>query len=211
MATKPRVKKETAVASAVQAAHSALIAILSTYQDQTAANVVASESRSKLECATLITLWTASVDRAADCIALLGDGQKSTKKVDGVKGSVVDALVKQYADKLHVNVRSEVHKMRTVFQHLHIPAVREAAEKRGLRAAYDTAKPKAAAEVAAAPAVAPVGSAMDRVTAILSEEGGFDAAIAALRSYFVKAADSIGLSKLGEVEVHLMSKTKKQA
>jgi hypothetical protein len=203
--------KKTAVASAVQAAHSALITILCTYQDQTAANVAATESRSKQECAILITLWTASVDRAADCIALLGDGQKSTKKVDGVKGSVVDALVKQYADKLHVNVRSEVHKMRTVFHGLHLPAVREAAEKRGLRAAYEAAKPKAAAEVEVAVAAKPAGSAVDRVAAILLEEGGFDAALTALRSYFVRAADSIGLAKLSEVEVHLSSKTKKTA
>jgi hypothetical protein len=210
MATKPRTKPaKSQVATAVQAAHAVLLPILCTLQDVTQANVLAGESRSKQVCAALIALYDNSTNRAADGIALLGDGKKGTKKDDGVKGSIVDALVKQYGDKLHVNVRSEVSKMRIVYAELHNPLVRKAAEENGLRAARNIAKPKAAAETEVAVATKPAGTVVDRAVAILSEDGGFDAMLTALRSHFVRAADSIGLSKMSEIEVHLMSKTKK--
>jgi hypothetical protein len=211
-ASKTSKTKPAQAASCVQVAHLALLPLFVAMQDRSAENQAIAGSRSSAEVKILCTLWDASTDRKADGIALLGDGEKGTKKAAGVKGTLADELVKKYAEKLSVSVRGEISQCRKVYANLGNPAMRAIAEKSGIRAAYDSLKATPEAKDAGAGTTTKVGgTAMERAVAILSEPDGFDALYAALRGYFLKASDSIGVSKLAEIELHMMAKTKKTA
>jgi hypothetical protein len=198
-----KLSKKNAVSAAV-VAHNALYPLLVGLQDQTQANVDAGASRSKAMVETLIALRANSTDYAADCIVILGDGLKGTKKDAGTKGTLADELAKAYGDKLHVSVRSQIAIIRKVAANIDVPAVREAAPK-GIRAMYDTLKAKTETTVVdAAPAAAAYSQAM--MVALVAEH--FDDAVFAMRAYLLRAADAIGVNKIGELEVHLHSKTR---
>jgi hypothetical protein len=199
---KPVVQTPVAIALAT------VFPLFDALQTQTDASIAGATSRSATVCAAIKTLHETSTDFGADCVAWLGDGKKSTKLDAGVKGTLADALVAKYGDKLHVNVRAEISRVRTVAQNWNRQDVRDAAEKSGIRKAYDTAKPRAApeAETATVATVAPAYSQSMMVELVAAH---FDDAVFALRAYLLRAADSIGVAKLGEIEVHLANKTRK--
>lgn len=197
----------TPVKTPVAIALASLLPVFDALQTQTDASIVLGTSRSASICATIKALHESSTDYAADCVTLFGDGLKHTKKAAGVKGTLADALVAKYSDKLHVNVRAEISRARTVAANWNNPAVRDAAEKSGIRKAYDVAKPKAASEATPVAPVTPV--AYSQATMVELVAAHFDDALFAIRAYLLRAADSISVAKLGEIECHLANKTRK--
>jgi hypothetical protein len=186
-----------------------LLPIFAGLQDRTSENVTLGTSRSAAIVAVIKTLHETSTDYSADCVKVLGDGNKGTKKDEGTKGTLADALTAKYGNALHVAVRNELAYARIVAANWNIVAVREAAEKSGLRKARDVAKPKAAPEAAPAAPAAPVTYSQAQMVEMVANH--FDDAIFAVRAYLLRCADSIGVAKLGEIEVHLANKTRKQA
>jgi len=183
--------------------------LFSAFQNRTSENSTLGASRSAGIVAAIKMLHETSTDYAADVVTLLGDGKKGTKKEDHAKGTLADALSAKFGDKLHISVRNETAWARIVASNWNNPAVREAAEKSGLRKARDVAKPKAAPE--AAPEAAPVAPQYSQSQMVEMVANHFDDAIFAVRAYLLRCADSIGVAKLGEIEVHLANKTRKQA
>lgn len=197
-----------AVLSPAQVAHAALLPVFESLQGATVAAVDASASRSKLIVSAIKALFETSTDYAADRVAVFGDGLRSTKKSEGTKGTLADALNSEFGDKLQVTVRSTLAHARAVAENWSNPAVREAAEKSGLRKARDVAKPSAKPETAKPETAKPEYS-----LAVMCEmvAAHLDDAIFALRQHMLHCADSISIAKIGEIEVHLASKTKKTA
>jgi len=202
-------KQVPATQTPIAIALATLFPLFSALQNRTSENVTLGASRSAGIVAAIKTLHATSTDYAADCVALLGDGKKGTKKEDHAKGTLADALSAKFGDKLHVSVRNETAWARIVASNWNIPAVREAAEKSGLRKARDVAKPKATPE--ATPEATPVSAQFAKDTALAWIHAHLDEALEAVRGDLLRAADSIGVSKLAELEIHLNSKTRKQA
>ena len=200
-------KQGPVVQTPVAIALATMFPLFSALQDRTTENSTLGASRSAGIVASIATLHATSTDYAADVVALLGDGKKGTKKEDHAKGTLADALSAKFGDKLHVSVRNETAWARIVASNWNNPAVREAAEKSGLRKARDVAKPKAAPE--AAPEAAPVAPQYSQSQMVEMVANHFDDAIFAVRAYLLRCADSIGVAKLGEIEVHLANKTRK--
>jgi len=198
----------TPVATPVQIALASMLPLFCALQERTTENVALGTSRSAGIVAAIGTLHKTSTDFAADRVALLGDANKGTKRADGTKGALVEALSAKYgANSLHVSVRNECAWARIVCENWNVPAVREAAEKSGLRKARDVAKPKAKPETSATPPS--VEKPYSQSEAVEFVAAHFDDVVYAMRAYLLRAADSIGIAKLGELEVHLSSKTRK--
>ena len=187
-----------------------LLPLFEALQERTSENQKTGVTRSAGIVAAIATLHATSTDYAADRAVLLGDASKGTKAVDGSKGTLCDALNAKYGKaNLHVIVRNEMTWARIVAENWNIVAVREAAEKSGLRKARDVAKPKAPPE--APPVAVPVSAQSAKDTALAWIHAHLDEALEAVRGDLLRAADSIGVSKLAELEIHLNSKTRKQA
>jgi len=202
-------KQVPATQTPIAIALATLFPLFSALQNRTSENVTLGASRSAGIVAAIKTLHATSTDYAADCVALLGDANKGTKKSDGTKGTLADSLVAEFGDKLSVVTRNELAYARIVAENWNIVAVREAAEKSGLRKARDVAKPKAPPEDV--PVAAPVAPQYSQSQMVEMVANHFDDAIFAVRAYLLRCADSIGVAKLGEIEVHLANKTRKQA
>lgn len=103
----------------------------------------ASVSRSKDAVVAIATLYATLPDAAEyqKAVALIfGNAKKSKAEKDpGLLSKKLDA-------KCPVTIRSFLSQCRTVAVNWGTPSVREAAEKSGIRAGYDAAKPKAEAE-----------------------------------------------------------------
>ena len=203
-----KTSKTSSIAAPVAVAYATMFPQFDALQVRTTDNKVAGISRSKVIVGAIALLHATSTDYAADTVALLGDGNKGTKKDDeGTKGTLADALTAKHGNLLEVSVRNELSWARIVAANWNIVAVREAAEKSGLRKARDVAKPRAKPETAPETAtVAPQYSQSQMVEMVANH---FDDAIFAVRAYLLRCADSIGVAKLGEIEVHLANKTRK--
>jgi len=187
-----------------------LLPIFTGLQERTSENVTLGASRSAAIVSAIKVLYETSTDYAADRVKVLGDADKQTRATDGGKGTLCDALNAKYGKvNLHATVRNEMSQARIVAENWNIIAVREAAEKSGLRKARDVAKPKAVPE--AVPEAVPVAPQYSQSQMVEMVANHFDDAIFAVRAYLLRCADSIGVAKLGEIEVHLANKTRKQA
>jgi hypothetical protein len=198
-------KNQPVVLSAAQIAANASIASLTEYSAAIAANRAVSESRSKVLVAAIATLWAAFpgdlIGYQNACVEAFGNGIKT--KDGRITGLVMDALV---AAKAELPARSEAARQRKVAASWHVAAVRTAAEK-GLRAAYDAAKPAVVTAETAETETAsePAAYSAEKLHALMLAHA--DDALVGIRQIFLRWKDTIALGKFAEVETHLASKT----
>lgn len=143
--TKVAVAVASVFDSAVASCESAFLPILTGFAASLQQQQAEAASRSKAAVAAIGTLFAALPDpedykRAV--VALFGNGLRGKAKEAGSLSAKLDA-------KAPVTIRAFLSQCRTVASSWTAPGVKDAAEKSGVRAGYDAAKPKAEAEVKA--------------------------------------------------------------
>lgn len=190
--------------SPVAVAVAAIFPMLQSEVARGAENATLAASRSATIVGALVALWdaTPAPGRIANGVTVLGDGLKTKESVKGELWTMLHAAgVKSgpvYVTLAHA---------RRVYAELGRADVRKAATESGLRKAYDTAKPAAATETATET------SSNKGVPVDIAEfvHRNLDAVLIALRAEFIRCKDPISLAKMGELEMHLASKTSKTA
>lgn len=206
--TKRKSTSTSSTSTPEQIAHAALLPVFLTYASEVAESGKRTASRSKAICDAIAAMFAAYANDAPGymraCVNLFGNGIKT--KDERVTGTLYDALKAQNVTDGTVYVT--LHHAREVALAYVKDDVRKVASEKGLRAAYNTAKPKAKSEGASADTSAEKPSAAwspSMAIALVNEH--FDDVLVALQAYFVRAKDSISLAKLGEIENHLNQKT----
>lgn len=162
-------------------------------------NAGEAKSRSATVVAAIKTLWETAEDKVAAGIATFGDGLSTKESVKG------ELWTKLHADGVKSGqVYNTLAWGRTVYAHFGHAEVRKAALESGLRKARDVAKPKAKAEASEKAEAAP-SSSTDIAEFV---HRNFDAVLVAMQAEFIRMRDPISLAKLGEINIHLASKTK---
>ncbi len=185
-------------------------------------------TRAKTGVAAIVALWTAHGANLetyiSEVFALFGNDNKNPKKPDAERGRLNIAMGAANVAKTGA-ARTLFSMLRTVAIAMPKSEVRDLATKgeAGINKLATTAR-KALGRVSKSKTkTAPVGEVVSRepvqVNATLIPDNvgmdwvraHVDLAYAALRDAAIKAADSITLARLGDIEIHLASKTSKTA
>jgi hypothetical protein len=169
-------------------------------------SAVASASRSADAMRIVANMYETlkGAEYTAEVAKLFGNGQRGK---ENVKGDLIDALelrCKAEGKLVPVSARGFVSQVRTVAINFGNEAVRKAAAESGTRAAYDVAKPKAAAEVN------PKGEPAEgkkltfaEVVAAEAEAHGLAHVVAVIESYCATKADPIRGAMFHDLRVKL--------